>query len=353
MNDITFIMYRIGTGGKFVTEIADAGVNRYFLRNQKSAKGRVRWNEITKFEEFISDSQFSGHVHGFFPEEDLRKKYLDTIYDSIRKIGYFPDKNLFDKNLSYIIEKINGIEGRFLERNVCLKYLDSIKKSVDGYAKGLQVKDLFIDTHYTEPDTIDFFLENNHRVIYINSTVTDNELMAKNFFVKNFLMNDEIFPVDHESRMKVIRFIINDLDNIKYINEVNENSMAISAYINERQINEMNALLDDRIPLYKWPDEFFYVLFKFSQLTTGSKPTLSQREDSENLLNLNFSELCDKKILVSLNKFLKAPFNISVQQRFSFYATEQERIKSSSIEQLIESFRQEEKGLFEKVSQNV
>lgn len=246
-----FTMYVPGAKGKFITELCDLLLDQEKdVIDFNNTGGNVGWNF-----KLGSNKYFAEYPNGIFPEEVHYKEYINQIETTAQDLGHV---------------------------NLC------------------------IDTHYVFPETIEYLLERNHKVIRIYTTREDAPALQNNFFYKNFM-----YDLNHPN-MRIEDIIKHSLLCAK--------SAVETAYRFDEFKDDLN------LPIHKWSREKLKELFKaVGHFTNGYMPEFGDRE---NLLNLRFSELNSMDTLMQLPTFLNLKVNDKFLNRCNSYMKKQSEIQT-------------------------
>lgn len=152
---IIFVVYGPGAKGKFVTEICDLArmaENALGEIRPHPSSGRAIWMGYV-IDELLAAGFKYGDTHGFHPEAEHYKFYVDTVIAALNKSD---------------------------------------------------LQEPTVDVHYTRKDTIEYMLAKGAKVIRIVVNDDDAARMAHNdFFYKNFIANyeNDIEDIGRFSRM--------------------------------------------------------------------------------------------------------------------------------------------------------
>jgi len=260
-----FVSYHPGAKGKFIAEICDLSKHTNLRKtNLQKAGGNARW--LDKMIRYLQDNNISiSDIHGKFPEEEYCKTYINTV--------------------------LAGMET-------------------------LQ-SDLTVDTHYTEKCSLEYILEQGHKVIRI--VVADEkgvESLQNNFFYKNFI-DDEKSPIENRSRLAKNNII--SCGNESY-----------SKHIVEDFDNE---LLDK--PISQWDKKALSILFDVCGVFT-KKIQVYNLIRHPNLLEVNVTDLRYLDVLANIIKFAGGEMNKETRDRIVEYNKAQSNI--TTFDEYIETF---------------
>ena len=246
---ITFVMYVPGSKGKFVTEICDLLLTDHFNKVNVTSAGFVSWANKIGY-------QFDGHINGIFPEE--------------------------------------------------IHYQEYIKKVTDKVANK---QNIHIDTHYTNIETLNYLLENNHKVIFISTTVDDIIELAENFFYKNFI-GPFYGKVDVQQKTEQVKKLLT-------------NNHSIIKSINDEEFNLVKEYFSK--PFHQWSRECYDICYKMSEYSCGPAKSNPKDITHDNFLYLDYKNLGEQSTLQSIaNLMSNGVINKSARIRFNQYTNSQE-----------------------------
>jgi hypothetical protein len=246
---ITFVMYVPGAKGKFITEICDILTNSHRSNIDIKSGGHVSWTDKI---DYVIDND----TNGIFPEELHYQEYI---------------KKISDKTISS------------------------------------NVKDLFVDVHYINRETIDYLLGNNHKVIFISTSEDDILNLVDNFYYKNFIA-PFYTGIDPLQKTKLIEGLLTDNYNtVKSLND--EDFDIVSTYFSK--------------PFFQWSKDCYDVCYKM--IRSSCKPTNADVSDltHDNFLHLKYKNISDPNTLQQVTNLLSVGINELALNRFNSYTDSQ------------------------------
>lgn len=264
MTNVCFILYAPGAKGKFITELCEVLSTKQSNESQL-VKGHPNW--MFDFSKYLPSVDLpQRNLHGFNPEVEKYKFYVDTILD---------------------------------------------------FSKGYNKK-LFVDCHYNKLDTIKYMLETGCKVIVINhnnkSTEERHEL-ANNFFYKNLIYN---YPNTTDPEM---------LDQlISSVQRILEVGLGPAGMPTIKKLNEMYVKFVPyrSLPLHAWPREAKDVLYDSVYLlnTEGNINFVNH----DNCLVIDYKTIGSEDMLTSLANFIDEDIDSTAITLYNKYSANQKAI---------------------------
>lgn len=248
---ITFVMYVPGSKGKFITEICDILTNSHRFYIDIKSGGHVSWTDKI---DYVIDND----TNGIFPEELHYQQYVKKI----------SDKTILSN-----------------------------------------VKDLFVDVHYTNRKTIDYLLSNNHRVIFISTSEDDTIELVDNFYYKNFIAPFYTRINSLQKTRQIESLLIDNHNVVKSLNE--EDFNIVSPYFSK--------------PFFQWSKDCYDVCYKMIRSSCNPSNTDINDITHTNFLHLEYKNIGNHNTLQSVADLVsEGVINESALTRFNNYTSSQE-----------------------------
>jgi hypothetical protein len=247
---ITFVMYVPGAKGKFITELCDLLTNSHHSNIDIKSGGHVSWTDKI---DYVIDND----TNGIFPEDLHYQEYVKKIND----------KTILSN-----------------------------------------VQDLFVDVHYTNRQTIDYLLSNNHKVIFISTSEDDTIKLVDNFYYKNFIAPFYV-GVNSLQKTKQIEGLLTD--NYKAVKSLNDEDFDIvSPYFSK--------------PFFQWSKDCYDVCYKMIRSSCIHKNTIINDITHRNFLHLEYKNISDPNTLQQVANLVSSGLtNKLAVSRFNSYTDSQ------------------------------
>jgi len=264
---ITFVSYKPGARGKFLSEICDlskTNLNKLddsLYRHSHGSNGQVQWT-MALIPFFEKTGLGFHHIHGIFPEKENYKTYIDLIVQGLQEF---------------------------------------------------EAADFTVDIHYIEQETLQYILDAGHRVVRIVvATQVESEELQNNFFYKNFIAPSSIKTEQSEAQKLALAVKLAEDD---YHNP--------DSWVPKHLVELALAKRDQK--LENWGRDALNVLYKCS----GSLARRLQKKNiitHENLFEIQLSNILNLDEVAKVINFVGGEVNEDVVKRFEAYKEEQRKI---------------------------